>query len=129
MDNEASSSRIIKSRRRYSREFKERVLAECLQPGESLAAVAVRHGLNPNMVHKWRKSLQRRAQGEFVRLPAPGTDAPGLASEAEPPAARRVTHQRDTIRMEVPTPQGHLVVHWPVSQLPLSIAWLRALTR
>ena len=126
MDNEASSARIIKNRRRYSREFKERILAECLQPGESLAAVAVRHGLNPNMVHKWRKSLQRPAQGEFIRLPAPGAEAPGPASE---PAARRVTNQRDTIRMEVPTPQGHLVVHWPVSQLPQSIAWLRALTR
>ena len=129
MDNEASSARIIKNRRRYSREFKERILAECLQPGESLAAVAVRHGLNPNMVHKWRKSLQRPAQGEFIRLPAPGTDAPGAASETGLTAAGRVTNQRDTIRMEVPTPQGHLVVHWPVSQLPQSIAWLRALTR
>lgn len=126
MDNEASPPRIIKSRRRYSCEFKERILAECLQPGNSLAAVAVRHGLNPNMVHKWRKSLQRPAQGEFIRLPAPGTKPPGPASE---PVARRVTNQRDTIRMEVPTPQGHLVVHWPVSQLPQSIAWLRALTR
>ena len=83
MDNEASSARIIKNRRRYSREFKERILAECLQPGNSLAAVAVRHGLNPNMVHKWRKSLQRPAQGEFIRLPAPGTKTPGPASPSK----------------------------------------------
>ena len=81
------------------------------------------------MVHKWRKSLQRPAQGEFIRLPAPGTDAQGPASKTEPPAALCVTNHRDTIRMEVPTPQGQLVVHWPVSQLPQSIAWLRALTR
>jgi len=31
--------------------------------------------------------------------------------------------------MEVPTPRGQLVVHWPVRQLTESIAWLRALTR
>ena len=90
MDNEASSAGIIKRRRRYSREFKERIFAECLQPGESIAAVAVRHELNPNMVHKLRKSLQRPAQEESIRLPAPGTDAPGPASVFANKRANRV---------------------------------------
>lgn len=119
MDDDSSAPRITKPRRRYTPAFKRQVLSEARQPGESLAAVAVRHGLNPNMVHKWRKTLERSDQAEFLRLPAPGkcTAAPHNASH------------NDTIRMEVPTPQGQLVVHWPVRQLPESIAWLRALTQ
>ena len=127
MDNEAPPPEITRHRRRYSREFKERILAECLEPGNSFAAVAVRHGLNPNMVHKWRKAMKQPAQGEFLRLPAPGEPIP--PSEPEPSSASGDANQNDTIRMEVPTPRGQLVVHWPVSQLTASVAWLRALTR
>jgi transposase len=123
MDNDNSTPGTTKHRRRYTRAYKLQVLAEARQPDESLAAVAVRHGLNPNMVHKWRKTLQRPDQNEFLRLPAP---TPGTQTASTAP---RCTRQHDTIRMEVPTPQGQLVVHWPVRQLPESIAWLRALTR
>jgi len=118
MDNDASEPRATKSRRRYTRAFKEQVLAEALQPGESLAAVAIRHGLNPNMVHKWRNTLVRPDQNAFLHLPPPASSA-----------AARSAGQHDTIRIEVPTPQGQLVVHWPVRQLSESIAWLRALTQ
>jgi len=123
MDNDNSTSGTTTHSRRYTRAYKLQVLAEARQPDESLAAVAVRHGLNPNMVHKWRKTLQRSDQNEFLRLPAP---RPGTQTASTAP---RCAHQLDTIRMEVPTPQGQLVVHWPVRQLPESIAWLRALTR
>jgi len=127
MDNDTSAPGATKPRRRYTRVFKLQVLSEARQPGESLAAVAVRHGLNPNMVHKWRKTLARSGQNEFLRLTAPS--APKPASKPGTSAAAGDTSRCDTIRMEVPTPQGQLVVHWPVRQLPESIAWLRALTQ
>lgn len=38
------------NRRIHSTEFKTQVLAECRRPG---AAVAISHGLNPNVVRKW----------------------------------------------------------------------------
>ncbi|MGF1630615.1 MAG: transposase [Kiloniellaceae bacterium] len=41
-------------RRNYSKAFKRRVVAETLEPGASVAAVAHRHGLNANMVFLWR---------------------------------------------------------------------------
>jgi len=41
------------SRRVHSAEFKARILSECRQPGASVAAVAIAHGLNPNVVRKW----------------------------------------------------------------------------
>lgn len=43
-----------RKRRCYSKAFKRRVVAEMLEPGASVAAVARRHGLNANMVFLWR---------------------------------------------------------------------------
>jgi len=40
-------------RRTHSTEFKAQVLAACRQPGASIAAVALAHGINANVVHKW----------------------------------------------------------------------------
>lgn len=40
-------------RRVHGAEFKARVLAECQRPGASVAAVALAHGLNVNLVRKW----------------------------------------------------------------------------
>jgi len=40
-------------RRSYSKAFKRRIVAETLEPGASVAAVARQHGLNANMFFKW----------------------------------------------------------------------------
>jgi transposase len=40
-------------RRVHRAEFKAQVLAECQRPGASVAAVALAHGLNVNLVRKW----------------------------------------------------------------------------
>jgi len=60
---EAEQSR---KRRRYSRELKAQVLAECEAPGASVARVAMSHGINANVVHGWRKPA-RRAEPATVR--------------------------------------------------------------
>jgi transposase len=41
------------NRRIHGSEFKAQVLGKCKQPGASIAAVAIAHGLNPNVVRKW----------------------------------------------------------------------------
>lgn len=38
---------------RRSPELKEAIVAQCLQPGASVAAVALAHGVNANLVRKW----------------------------------------------------------------------------
>jgi transposase-like protein len=40
-------------RRRHSAEFKAAVIQECMRPGVSIAAVALAHSLNANMLRKW----------------------------------------------------------------------------
>ena len=61
-------------RRVHSAELKAQVLAECRQPGVSVAAVAavaIAHGPNPNVVRKWLdgKNLKRMAAGKPATAP------------------------------------------------------------
>lgn len=46
-----------KTRRRYDAEFKQQILAECAEPDASVASVALSHGINANVVHKWRRQV------------------------------------------------------------------------
>lgn len=71
-------------RRMHGVEFKAQVLAECQEPGASVAAVALAHGLNVNLVRKWLVGRGIKRAG----LTAPRTVA-GLppAAAAEPAAA------------------------------------------
>jgi len=95
------------SRRRHSAQVKAKVLAACDEPGASVAAVAHAHGLNANLVHKWRRSLDIKSlssaagvtASEFVALPlapTPSATGPAAASvtgmaelTAQPPAVNR----------------------------------------
>ncbi|WP_434588805.1 transposase [Pseudomonas sp. R4-83] len=43
----------MRQRTSYSKPFKAQVVQECLQPGVSMASVALRHGINANLVRKW----------------------------------------------------------------------------
>jgi transposase len=52
MRDQLSTSR---KRRSFRREFKRQVVEETLAPGASVSGVALRHGLNNNMVFKWRR--------------------------------------------------------------------------
>jgi len=50
MDTENSRKR----RRRYDAALKAQIVAECVQPGASVANVAMAHGINANIVHATR---------------------------------------------------------------------------
>lgn len=50
-------------RRTHSPEFKAGVLAACRQPGASIAAVALAHGINANVVHKWLAGIGMKRSG------------------------------------------------------------------
>ncbi|WP_096697977.1 transposase [Polaromonas sp. AER18D-145] len=46
------------TRRKHSAAFKRKLLRLCEQPGASVAAIALEHGVNANLVFKWRRSRQ-----------------------------------------------------------------------
>ena len=53
MDTKVVKAAPRRTRRRHDSEFKAQVIAACLQPGVSLAAIALANGLNANMLRKW----------------------------------------------------------------------------
>jgi transposase len=59
-------------RRTYSREYKLEIVEECRAPGASLAAVALSHRINANVVRKWV------VQHEAGRLCVGGCAKPAL---------------------------------------------------
>jgi transposase-like protein len=63
------------TRRRSSTMTKAQVVAQCAEAGASVAKIAMAHGINANVVHRWRK-LARGGDanvalktGEFIALP------------------------------------------------------------
>lgn len=61
-----------RQRRRYTNEFKADAVSACLQPGVSIASVALSRGLNANLLRRWivehdvQRVLAKPNGGNFV---------------------------------------------------------------
>ena len=110
------------SRRPHRAELKAQVLAECSQPGVSVAKVAMAHGLNANLVHKWR-----RVAGAVTTRVAALADSKGCAGGfialAVPPQA--APSALPDIRIELRRGATTVSIHWPVQGGGDCAAWLR----
>ncbi len=107
-------------RRKHSVELKSQVLAECAQPGASVAAVAMAHGLNANVVHKWRRSgaaadmptatlaLTKNTANGFIAVELPTQGAPVSSSDIRIELRRGAT----TMNIDWPTQAAHECATW-----------------
>src|SRR5690625_3765297 len=50
-------------RRSYSKRFKAEIVAQCLEGSDSIASLALAHGMNPNVLHHW--VTQHRRYGMY----------------------------------------------------------------
>jgi transposase len=69
-------------RRRYDLDFKLQILKETLEPGASVAGVALRHGMNTNVIFRWRKEFREGQLGKG--LPAAGFLPVHVAEDVAP---------------------------------------------
>ena len=53
---------VRRTHRTYTPQFKAELVAACMQPGASIAALALRHGMNANVLHRWCKEGSPRFQ-------------------------------------------------------------------
>jgi transposase len=53
---------VADTRRRWSEDEKQAIIAEALQPGVNVSAVARRHGITPNLLFRWRKAALPEAK-------------------------------------------------------------------
>ena len=105
------------TRRRHSRDLKAQILAECTEPGASVASVALAHGINANVVHKWR-----RLAGGSGEAPAVPTFVPvSLPQPVSAPAA--------DIRIELRRGATSVAVMWPVAAAAECAGWMRELLK
>lgn len=65
-------------RRGYGLDFKLGILKETFEPGASVAAVALRHGMNANVIFRWRKLHREGQLGEGAAAAAKQLPAPSL---------------------------------------------------
>ena len=118
------------NRRTHSPEFKAKVLGECQQPGASVAAVAVAHGLNPNVVRKWLAGQNLKRMDAAVSAAAP--HVPPLqfvAVELTKPEHHRTNPpaSQPDIRIELERGGLQLKLRCTASAGPAYAALLRAL--
>lgn len=116
-----ASDRLPK-RRNYSETWKAQVLAECNVPGASVAKVALAHGINANVVHRWRQLL--REASPSVPSNSSGFVPVSLASAPAPASA-----VSNDIRVELRRGAIAMTINWPASAAPEFAAWTRELLR
>ena len=130
-------------RRVHGAEFKTQVLAECQQPGASVAAVALAHGLNVNLLRKWLvgRGIKRTglsAPRTVTRKPAGADYTPTSSLQFIPveiapaPVAAAATEQAkpsvaEEIHVELTRGAAQLRVRWPAAQAASCAAWLHEL--
>jgi transposase len=126
------------SRRRHDAGFKAKVLAACNEPGASVAAVALSHGLNANLVRNWLVGRGLKRAG--IAAPTPPVVAPNarflpmemsLPTEADrsgvPSQTDLAARNEAVLQVEVRRGASSLTVRWPSSAGADCAAWLREL--
>ena len=106
-----------KTRRRHSAELKQQIIAQCAEPGASVASIALSHGINANVVHKWR----REAGGAL-----PALQAPAFVPVQLPPAA---CAPAPDIRIELRRGATSVSVTWPLAAADQCAVWMRELLK
>jgi len=114
------------SRRRHGADLKARVLSECERPGASVAAIAMAHGLNANLVHKWRCKIRSASQSTDAAELAPFIALPLTAAPTPP---ERAASPPPEIRIELRRAALTVNITWPVDAADKCAALLRELLR
>lgn len=82
-------SGLSSDRQRYSHAFKRQIVEATMVSGASIAGVALLHGINANLLHKWRWRYRRGEYGTVsdpssllpVKIMAPARTALAKASQ------------------------------------------------
>lgn len=125
-DSETKRYSTRRTHRRYSPEFKAKLLATCLTPGVSVAAVAGEHGMNTNVLHRWLKE-HRALELDRVRADtAPAVDseqvAGFLALQLPAPTPAAPVEEKE-IKIELRKGSLSMVIAWPMSAVNDFVRW------
>ena len=94
-------------RRQHDRQFKRHLVELSQQPGASVAAIALEHGLNANLLFKWRRNaLCAQVNSEPavllpVQLKPELLSSQVIAAVPHPPAEDQSSRSTGSIELEV----------------------------
>lgn len=98
------SGRLKNKRRSFTEEFRRQVVAETERPGALIAGIALGHGINANVVHKWRQRLlgisRQPAKKPAREALIPIAVVPDVPLPVEP--VRVVADSGGSIKIELP---------------------------
>lgn len=112
LDTSIPSSPSKQTRRRYSPEFRAELVNRCAEPDVSVASVARDYGINANLIHKWIRAAESKAQP----IAAPVNFLPVPISPAVVPAS---------VHFEF----NGLSVDWPITHIDQALLWIREFQR
>ena len=116
-------------RRRHSDEFKADAVAACAQPGMSMAAVAMAHGINANLLRRWVHEAEMKPSTDTVRADDDGDKAQESKTVFVPVSLPTPPAQAPDIRIELRRGPTTVTVTWPAGAASDCAAWMRELLR
>lgn len=106
-------------RRTYSKSFKAQIIQECVEPGASIANIALGYSLNANLLHKWirlHNQETKSIQPAFIPLHKQALSAGSL-------------DQPSSICLEIQHPRMPVKMTWPVDSAVACASFIRELLR
>ncbi|MBK0057173.1 transposase [Pseudomonas sp. S44] len=107
----------MRQRTSYPKLFKAQIVQECLLPDVSIASVALRHGINTNLVRKWIP---------IFRDQMPSTLPAFVPLKLETPS---VPAQQALANIKISFGKQTLMVSWPTSDPVGCARFIRGLTQ
>ena len=107
-----------------------------MRPGVSIAAVALAHQLNANLLRRWVQEARDQDGGQSHDDSRTDRGVPSMVTvptlvpvTLQVPETEALVATETEIRVEVRRPQGTVQVTWPASQAAICAQWLRDLLR
>ena len=120
-----------RTRRTYSTSFKSELIEQCRQVGVSCSAVAISHGMNPNVPRRWIKDAAHPRDAAAappepvdVELKPAFVALPMTVPTPQAPDAAQVN-----VRIDIQRNGRTVSVLWPHFCLSDSAAWVREVLR
>lgn len=112
-------------RRRHSAAFKAEAVTACMQPGVSIAAVALHYRLNANLLRRWVAAQEELEGAEQARQSMIIPTAPFVPLQL---GAADTTAPQDIV-VEVRRGSVLITLRWPLSAAAECASWLHGWLR
>jgi transposase-like protein len=123
-----------RTHRAYTRQFKAELVAAAQQPGASIAALALQHGMNANVLHRWLKEHEQDARHQLVGLSSSAqslttSPVPAFIPIKLPMAAAAYEPTACEIKVELRKGAVSMIITWPASAAGDLAQWTAAILK